>query len=92
MSSWLDKKLANSTFSQAHSFYRLGKNRDGKVFTNWPAPVTTYVLQNRKPKWDDLLGAEKLFIKDGLRSSKRLRLFIVGMMGLLAIFVFRVRR
>jgi len=39
---------------------------------------------NRKPKWSDLAGGEKMAIKDKLAKQKRTRLLLVALLCLVA--------
>lgn len=34
---WLDRRLENTVWAKGSSFYRLGKNRNGRIFVSVPA-------------------------------------------------------
>lgn len=77
---WLDNRLEQTTWTQSSSFYRLGKDRKGRVFTNWPAFTTLFCIQNRKPIWKDLIGGEAMVIREKAAFQKKARMVIVTLL------------
>ncbi|THH17022.1 hypothetical protein EW146_g3719 [Bondarzewia mesenterica] len=49
----IQRRLAESVFTQCSSWYRVGSG--GKIFSMWPGPVTTFWWWTRKVRWSDYL-------------------------------------
>ncbi|KAJ9106731.1 hypothetical protein QFC19_003043 [Naganishia cerealis] len=79
---WLDRRLENTVWAKGSSFYRLGKERNGRIFTNWPAPIALYWWQNSSPKWQDWIGADQIAAKAQSRQRRMMVDIALALVGL----------
>ena len=50
---WIQKRLANSVWTQCQSWYRVGA--EGKIFSTFPGAMALYWWMARSPRWDDYI-------------------------------------